>query len=150
MVTLDTLKYLVAQKTKDAEALFRGKRHSTCIYIMGYAVEYSLKRKICNTLRFNIGFPESRQELSSYLNSFRVQGAIFIPPFTDIKEIRNHNLNKLLTYSGAEPRIKAAFLDEWNTVSQWNPENRYRVQRFSKDKAEQFVQEAKAIINELL
>jgi len=62
---LDNLKYLSAQKVKDAQVLFRHGRNNGAIYLMGYALEFSLKRKIIQTFGFAQGFPEKRSELAT-------------------------------------------------------------------------------------
>ena len=115
---------------------------------MGYALEYTLKKKICATLMFSGGFPEKKHELLAYIAALNANPAIITNPitFTDIKEIKNHNLNKLLIYSGAEPRIKLNYLTEWSHVALWNPENRYERQRISKVKATQFMASTKALM----
>jgi hypothetical protein len=59
-------------------------------------------------------------------------------------------LEKLLTYSGAALTIKATLLDEWEAIVNWDPENRYVIQRVSKENAERFIKSAKKIIRELL
>lgn len=66
MITQSTFKYLASQKQKDAFALFRQERYSAAVYLMGYALKFSLKRKISQTLGFSKGFPESANELSIY------------------------------------------------------------------------------------
>ena len=46
----------------------------------------------------------------------------------DLREIRNHNLQKLLYYSGQEFTIKAELLEEWTNILYWNPELRYNLE----------------------
>lgn len=150
MIPVSTLKYLITQKTKDAQSLFSDNRNASAIYLMGYAVEYALKRKICATLNFYNGFPENNTELRNYISYWASTGTPSRISFNQIREIRHHDLETLLTYSGAEPTIKALFLDEWEAIVYWNPENRYKIQRVSKDKAEKFIKSAKKIIRELL
>lgn len=150
MIPVSTLRYLITQKTKDAGLLFSYNRNASSIYLMGYAVEYALKRKICATLNFFNGFPENNIELKNYLSYWTSTGTPSPIPFNQIKEIRHHDLEKLLTYSGAEPTIRSLFLDEWEAIAFWNPENRYKIQRVSRGKAEIFIKSAKKIIRELL
>ncbi|WP_297816701.1 hypothetical protein [Segetibacter sp.] len=59
-------------------------------------------------------------------------------------------MEKLLTYSGAALTIKATLLFEWEAIVNWDPENRYVIQRVSKENAERFIKSAKKIIRELL
>jgi HEPN domain-containing protein len=150
MIPISTLKYLIVQKTKDAQSLLSHKRNSSAIYLMGYAVEYALKRKICATLNFYNGFPESNPELLIYISYWASTGTPSPISFNKIKEIKHHDLEKLLAYSGVEPTIKALFLNEWEAIAGWNPEDRYKIQRVSRDKAETFIKSAKKIIRELL
>ncbi len=150
MILVSTLQYLITQKTKDAQSLFSYNRNASAIYLMGYAVEYALKRKICTTLNFYNGFPESNTELKNYISYWASAGTPSPISFHQIREIKHHDLEKLLAYSGAEPRIKALFLDEWEAIAGWNPEDRYKIQRVSRDKAETFIKSAKKIIRELL
>jgi hypothetical protein len=59
MIPVATFQTLITQKTKDAQALLLNNRNASSIYLMGYAVEFALKRKICNTLGFIHGFHEN-------------------------------------------------------------------------------------------
>jgi hypothetical protein len=144
MVSTAVLTYLIGQKKKDAKVLLKNGRHAAAVYLMGYVLEYALKRKICSTLMFTHGFPESGAELHTYITALNANPAIVVNPvtFTDIREIRNHDLNKLLVYSGAELRVKSNFFSDWSNVASWNPENRYVRQHFSKVKAAQFIRSA--------
>ena len=151
MIDIRALKYLASQKQKDAEVLFRLKRNNGAIYLMGYALEFSFKRKVCQTLGFNNGFPESRAELSQY--SIELAQFNSISPsisLTQLKQIKNHDLNQLLIYSGAQTRIFNLYLNEWLTISCWNPENRYRIQRFSNAKVADFIQASRLILKEIV
>lgn len=67
MIPDKTLRYLVVQRIKDAEALLNNNRYPAAIYFAGYAVEVALKKKICVTFEFHLGFPETKQEFSNYL-----------------------------------------------------------------------------------
>ena len=52
MMLLETMDYLIAQRSRDALALNKVNRNSAAIYLMGYALELALKRKICNTWNY--------------------------------------------------------------------------------------------------
>jgi hypothetical protein len=138
MIDLRALKYLSSQKRKDAETLFRLRRNNGAIYLMGYALEFSFKRKVCQTLGFNNGFPESRNELNLYSISL-----------TQLRQIKNHDLDQLLIYSGAQTRIINTYWQEWLAVRCWNPENRYRIQRFTNSKAVSFIKASRLILKEI-
>jgi hypothetical protein len=150
MISTNTLKYLAGQRIKDAKVLFTQNRNSAAIYLMGYALEFSFKRKISNTLGFANGFPETPREF----NLYGVQTAAFNHISTGITlnqvtQIRNHDLNKLIIFSGAELRIISSFLTEWNVVKSWNPENRYKRRKFTSSQVRLFIRSAKVIIGEL-
>lgn len=151
MIALTTLKYLATQKSKDAEVLFQGNRFNGAVYMMGYALEFSLKRKLSITLGFNNGFPESNPEMRHYYNS---QLAVFNSIGTGISlnqvsQIRNHKLVELLKFSGVEPRIVASYYHEWALVCNWNPEKRYIRQNWTAQKAMDFMNSARKILKQI-
>src|SRR5690348_12942511 len=150
MIRNSTLKYLAAQKKKDAKVLLKKNRNAAAVYLMGYALELSLKRQIAIWLGLMHGFPESPsefklyfQEISNY-NSYNPEKAI-----STLRQLKNHNLNQLITLSGQESRIKALLGSEWHIANTWNPENRYKVQKFGNQKASAFIIAAKTILNEI-
>jgi hypothetical protein len=67
MIVHQTLKHLIANRLKDASVLISRRRYPASVYIAGYAIEIALKYKICRSLHFWQGFPETKQEFSSYL-----------------------------------------------------------------------------------
>jgi len=152
MIPVSVLTFLTTQKMKDAQVLLKNKRHSAAIYLMGYALEYALKRKICSTLLFTSGFPEYRHELNGYITTLNSNPPIAANPitFTNVMEIKNHKLDKLLVYSGAEPRIKLAYFNEWSIVKDWNPENRYVRQRITNVKATAFINAANILLSQIV
>jgi len=147
MIPSPVLKYLILNKAKDAEALFKNGRYAASIYLAGYAAEIALKNKICSTLQFNLGFPETRQELSGYLQHINRNSPA--PLIISLGEIRNHDLAKLLFYSGAELRIQSIFYKEWNIVKKWDPEKRYKKTRVTRLKNLEYLQALKKIIKEI-
>ena len=150
MLPLKTLGYLTSQKTKDASILFRSGRYSGAVYLMGYALEFNLKRKISQTLGFTNGFPEDRNEPNSYGPQIIAFNAISTGlRLTKIKDIRNHDLNLLIKYSGAESRIVASYYSEWLTIKDWNPEDRYKIRKYRLSKARDFLQSAKIILAQI-
>lgn len=128
------MRELVDQKLKDAEVLIANRRYTSAIYMAGYAIELALKLKICKIFKFVQGFPENKAEFRTYQNSAKSQ-PLLAGTITQIKDIRNHDLNKLLFYSGVEFRIKLNYLDEWNLVASWDPEMRYKVRKVLKSEA---------------
>lgn len=151
MIALRTLKYLSTQKLKDAEVLMANLRLNGAVYFMGYAIELSLKRKLSNTLGFNVGFPETNGEMRHYYNT---QLAAFNAISTgitlsQINQIRNHKLVELLKFSGAEARIVASYFNDWMAVCNWDPEKRYVRQNWTLKKATDFMNSARIILKEI-
>ena len=118
---------------------------------MGYALELGFKRKIVNTLGFINGFPESAADFNSYAPQIAAFNAISTGiNLTQLRQIKNHDLNRLIVFSGAEPRIISHFHPEWFVVQSWNPENRYRLKRYRLNQVRDFVDSAKVILAEIV
>jgi len=149
MISTKTLKALIDQKLKDAEVLIANGRYATAIYIAGYTIELTLKLKIYKIFKFVQGFPENKVEFAIYQNSAKSQ-PLFAGTITQIKDIRNHDLNKLLFYSGIEFQIKRDHLNEWNLVVGWDPEMRYRMQKVLKREGLNNVNAIKMLIQNIL
>jgi hypothetical protein len=151
MIALRTLKYLSTQRVKDAEALMVGHRYNGAVYMIGYALEFSLKRKLSNTLGFNSGFPETNGEMRHYYNTqlaaFNAIGTGIT--LNQINQIRNHKLIELLKFSGAEARIVASYFNEWSVVCNWDPEKRYVRQNWTVGKAADFMNSARIILKQI-
>ncbi|RYY07214.1 MAG: hypothetical protein EOP43_03925 [Sphingobacteriaceae bacterium] len=131
MILLETLKELIKQKLTDAAILQKNDRYDTAVYIAGYAIEMALKLKICKLFKLNQGFPENKHEFNIYQKNVQSQ-ILLAGAITQIKDIKHHELSKLLFFSGVEYQIRLKFLDEWNLVAIWNPEMRYRYPDLSK------------------
>ena len=125
MISKQDLKEIALSKLVDAKVLFKSNRHDSSLYLIGYSIELALKFKICKILRLDEGFPENKSEFEVYIKSSDNDLGNEIK---DLREIRNHNLQKLLYYSGQEFTIKAELLDEWTIISYWNPELRYTIE----------------------
>jgi HEPN domain-containing protein len=154
MVSSTTLTFLIGQKRNDADVLFSNKRYVAAVYLMGYAVEIALKKRICDFLGFVNGFPETKPEFQACVALLRANnrtpataGASLT--FTNVTEIRNHNLSKLLRYSGREVKIQSAFSNDWTNIIGWHPEKRYQRYQLSKTDAVSFIKSAKIIIREI-
>ncbi len=138
------------EKVKDAEVLLQNKRYAGSVYLMGYALELGLKRKICQTLGFTYGFPESRDDFSSYntqIANFNTRSWAFL---TQLKQIKSHDLNDLLTYSGVRSTVLTTYQSAWFSVKSWTPESRYIKQYISIKKADSFVTSAKQILKQIV
>jgi hypothetical protein len=150
MIAIATLKYLAAQKQKHAEVLLHNNRNTGAIYLMGYALELSFKRKICQTLGFINGFPETITDFSFYavqINSFTMNTGRSL---THLKQIKNHDLNMLLTFSGVQSIISTSHSNDWLRVKDWNPESRYKREYITKLRSGKFIASAKVILKEII
>ncbi len=149
MIAKKNLKILISEKISDADVLLSNDRFAGSVYIAGYEVELALKFKICKMFRFKEGFPEDKSEFEIYLNSEKskdkLQGVI-----SQIRQIRHHDLSKLLFFSGAEFRIKQSALEEWEAVTSWQSEIRYSTNEIPKDEAQLFFDSTKKIIDYIL
>ena len=150
MIALSALKYLSTQKMKDAEVLFQNNRNSGAVYLMGYSLELSLKRKLCQTLGFNNGFPENKVDFNSYALQINRFASLSGLSLTQLKQIRNHDLSMLLLYSGTQQTITTLCAKDWHRVKGWNPEMRYRRQYLSTVNAGKFLASAKKILKEIV
>jgi HEPN domain-containing protein len=123
MVSKEQLKNNAFSKFESSKILFENGCYDESIYLIGYSIELALKYKICKILKLDGGFPENKMEFQSYIeNTSNDLGK----EIKKLNEIKNHDLQKLLYYSGQEFRIKANLLDEWTNVStNWNSELRY-------------------------
>ncbi len=149
MISKNTLKELIDQKLKDADVLVANRRYAGAIYIVGYGLELALKLKICKIFKFAQGFPENKIEFDVYQNSVKSQ-LLLAGAITQIKDIKNHDLNKLLFYSGVEYQIRLHLFNDWNLVVGWNPEMRYKMQKVLKNEALNNVNAVKLIIKNIL
>lgn len=149
MISKKILRELVDQKLKDADILIANRRYASAIYIAGYALELALKLKVCKIFKFVQGFPENKAEFIFYQNSVKSQ-PLLAGTITQIKDIRNHDLNKLLFYSGVEYQIRLNFLNEWNLVVGWDPEMRYKLQKVLKKEAVSNIKAVKTLVQNIL
>lgn len=104
MLAKAELRKIAQARLRDAEILFSAKRYDGAVYLCGYAVEITLKERICKTLRWD-GFPSTGRE------------------FQNFQSFKTHSLDVLLSLSGVEGNIKTNFLTEWSAVTDWDPES---------------------------
>lgn len=95
-------------KLKDAAVLCENRRYDGASYICGYAVELTLKARICKTLKWK-GYPESNSEFQNY------------------QSFRTHDLNVLLHLTGREEFVKTNYMVEWSGVNEWESKSRYNM-----------------------
>lgn len=106
MISRTDLRRLARARIRNAEALASNRRHDGAVYLCGYAIELSLKARICRTLKW-AGYPSTNREFGEY-HSFRT-----------------HDLDVLLHLSGIESKVKGSFMAEWSSVARWDPNARY-------------------------
>ena len=144
MILQQHLREIAECKLECSKLLFNSRKYDTSLYLVGYSIEIALKFKICKILRLNSGFPETKLEFNNYIsqndNDLGTQ-------IKYLKDIRNHDLQKLLFYSGQEYSVKLRLLDEWTHFSYWNPELRYKLNFGDKNFNEITLQFADKILN---
>ena len=97
MIKKQHLKDIALKKLDDAKLLFKHDKNDSSLYLVGYSVELSLKFKICKILKLDKGFPETKSEFEMYIKESTND---LDREIKNLKEIRNHDLQKLLFYSG--------------------------------------------------
>jgi HEPN domain len=107
-------------RLRDAQVLLGAKRYDGAAYLCGYAVELTLKARMCRTLKWS-GFPATANE------------------FKGLQSMKTHDLNLLLRLSGIESRVEAMHLTEWSAVMDWSPEWRYRTRGESSPQQTRFM-----------
>jgi hypothetical protein len=102
------LQILAEARVADAEALLHGGRWAAAYYLLGYAVECSLKA--CAAKQFR------EHE---------------VPDKPIVNDFYTHRLDKLLNISGAKAALQSRakadppFQVNWNTVCDWDETSRY-------------------------
>lgn len=108
MISAQTLRAIAAARLEDARQLLAAGRFDGAAYLCGYAVELALKARICDTLGWSDGFPETSREFQAY------------------QSLKTHSLEVLLTFTGQQHNVKTNYLAEWSAVANWDPESRYK------------------------
>ena len=102
MLDKATLQSNARVRLEDAQVLFDHSRYDGSAYLCGYAVEFALKARICETLNTAV-YPDK------------------------ISGFKTHHLETLLFLTSMESHIKQNALAEWTFVLQnWQPEMRYK------------------------
>lgn len=108
MIAITDLHGTAREYLRAAKLLRTRRSYDAAVYLCGYAVEIALKARICRTLKWTTGFPETNAE-------FHEKGTL----------LKTHNFQVLLEYTGAGDRVRANLLNEWSNVCLWTPEQRY-------------------------
>jgi len=131
MIQRNDLKKIARTRLKDADILMASKRYDGAIYLCGYAIELTLKAKICRTLKWQ-GYPSSNKEFQNY------------------QTFRTHDLDVLLHLTRIEKTIKTNYLAEWSAVAHWNPAARYQpIGTANKNDAQLMILSAKILIGKI-
>ena len=131
MISVQELKKIASARIEDAEALYQNKRFDGAVYLCGYAVELTLKARICKTLKWS-GFPSTKSE------------------FQLLQSFKTHRLDLLLSLSGQESKIKTGYLADWSIVANWDSETRYSIiGTISRTEASDMIESAKTIVKAL-
>lgn len=148
MIPKMRLKSIAVKRLVDAKVLLNNKRYFASVYIAGYCLELVLKYRIAKIMQFNKGFPENKTEFNSYYLDTRK--VLLHNTIRELRDIRNHDLSKLLHYSGEEVKVLSRLNVEWEDVKNWSPEMRYSDFNIKKQKAVIFLKSVRVILNELL
>ncbi len=148
MIAKPTIKALVNKRLDDARILLNNRRYAATIYMSGYALELSLKYRICRIMKFTNGFPENKAEFNIYY--FDTTKTFLRSTIRELRDIRHHNLPILLRYSGEQINIETNFIADWDIVKDWNPEMRYLNKIIRRQKAQDFLKSIRVIVNEIL
>jgi hypothetical protein len=97
MITRSDLRRIARTRLRDAEVPFRGRRYNGAVYLCGYAVELTLKARICFTLRWP-DFPEKGKE------------------FEGLQSFKTHDPDVLLRLSGRDT-IRTSHPAYWSVVA---------------------------------
>ncbi len=132
---------LAKSRVEEAEILLANRKFDAASYLCGYAVELALKFKICERFQWSEYPPQIG-------NGCRIAGRFFGRDcFT------SHDLATLLCASG----MTKQYLDDsglghqWNTVVEWNPENRYKkIRSVNQQSAEKMIEAVKGLLEMFL
>ena len=139
---------MIAKRLADSKVLLDNRRYGAAIYIGGYALELALKFRICQIMKFNGGFPETKSEFNTYYADTRK--TFLRSTIWELRDIRHHQLPILLRYSGEQVTVEMGYGTAWDAVKNWNPEMRYTNPIIRKQKATDFLRNCRNIINAIM
>ena len=144
MIPVDQILRLINHRLDDSQVLLKNRRYYGAIYVCGYALELALKYRFCKKFKLRNGFPENRVEFNSY--SAQLSS---LPLIKKLGDIKIHNLDILLLYSGMELTIKRIHTSEWAKTFFWTPNMRYKIRVTRRREAKDFIDSARIIIKAL-
>lgn len=111
MIAISDLRKTAREYLRAAKLLRTRRSYDASVYLCGYAVEIALKARICYTLKWTTGFPQTAKE------------------FSQKASLKTHDLEALLDYTGLQHHIRSSdpggLFRDWSVVSEWGPEERY-------------------------
>ena len=107
MIAVSDLHSTAREYLRAAKLLRTRRSYGVSVYLCGYAVEIALKARICRTLKWATGFPESSAEFKLKNN------------------LKTHDLESLLEFTAIQDKVKLHHFTDWSTVNTWKPEQRY-------------------------
>lgn len=107
MIPISDLRTTAKERLADAKVLYRAGRYDGAIYVCGYAVEMALKVRICRHLRWP-DLPDEDKEWKGRTN------------------IKTHDFDQLYMFAGMPQTFKVRYQNEWDALTSWSPELRYR------------------------
>lgn len=107
MISTADLRSTAREYLRAAKLLRTYRSYDVAPYLCGYAMEIALKARICRTLKWTTGFPETSAEFKLKSN------------------LETHNLEALLEFTGLQDKVKLRFFSDWAIVNKWKPEQRY-------------------------
>ena len=88
MIAITDLHGTAREYLRAAKLLRNRGSYDIAVYLCGYAVEIALKARICRTLRWTTGFPESATEFKAKSN------------------LKTHDFEGLLEFTAIQERVK--------------------------------------------
>lgn len=107
MISTADLHSTAREYLRAAKLLRTRRSYDVATYLCGYAIEIALKARICRTLNWTTGFPETSTEFKLKSN------------------LKTHDLEALLEFTGIQDKIKLRYFSDWAIVNKWKPEQRY-------------------------
>jgi len=131
MITVSELRKIAKARLRDSDVLYANRRYDGAIYLCGYAVEISLKARICKVLKW-ADFPFTPNEFKNY------------------QSFKTHDLDILLKLSGRQTKIKTNYMVEWSIIATWDPETRYKsIGSANRSDARDMIQSVKTLLGVL-
>lgn len=106
LIEVAELDLIAEARLNDGKALYAAGLYDSASYLCRYAIEVSLKARICRTLNWK-GFPNTSSEWQFY------------------RSFQTHDLEVLLKLAGQEDRIKKHHFTVWSAVTSWKSYSRY-------------------------